>query len=269
MNPRSRTSVAGRPGQQARADRQAKTGQYLYAVVRAAQARTTYGPIGIYGGKVYAVSSGPLAAVVSDVPRVKMRPERRHLAAHHQVLNRLTDQGTILPISFGVIARAPNAIRRILHTNQAAFLDQLHRVEGKVEMGIRVVWDVPNIFEYMVAQHQELRALRDYLFRPGRGPSHTQKIELGRLFESLLNGDRATHTDTVVDALQARCVEIRPSAPRHEHEVMNLACLVRRNALDRFEDAVLEAARVFDNNYSFDFTGPWPPFNFVEAVVEV
>jgi hypothetical protein len=45
---------------------------------------------------------------------------------------------------------------------------------------------------------------------------------------------------------------------------MNLACLVKRGALPKFETAIFEAAKLFDNNYSFDYNGPWAPHNFVE-----
>jgi hypothetical protein len=50
---------------------------------------------------------------------------------------------------------------------------------------------------------------------------------------------------------------------------MNLACLVNRADLERFEQAVLQAARPFDNNYAFDFNGPWAPHNFVEMDIRL
>ena len=31
-----------------------------------------------------------------------------------------------------------------------------------------------------------------------------------------------------------------------------------------FEEGVFEAAKLFDNNYTFDFNGPWAPHNFVD-----
>ena len=46
---------------------------------------------------------------------------------------------------------------------------------------------------------------------------------------------------------------------------MSLACLVRRDAFAAFEQAVFEAAKLFDNRYAFDYNGPWPPYNFVGA----
>jgi hypothetical protein len=45
---------------------------------------------------------------------------------------------------------------------------------------------------------------------------------------------------------------------------MNLACLVERPAMPQFENRVFEAAQQFDNNFAFDYNGPWAPHNFVE-----
>ena len=52
-------------------------------------------------------------------------------------------------------------------------------------------WDLPNVFEYFVASHQELEAMRDRLFRRGRTPSVEEKVELGELFVSLLQQARS------------------------------------------------------------------------------
>ncbi len=50
---------------------------------------------------------------------------------------------------------------------------------------------------------------------------------------------------------------------------MNLACLVRREAQEQFEAGVFEAAKLFDNNFTFDYNGPWAPHNFVELDIKL
>jgi hypothetical protein len=50
---------------------------------------------------------------------------------------------------------------------------------------------------------------------------------------------------------------------------MNLACLIDRSNITAFENAVLKSAKLFDNNFSFDFTGPWAPHNFVNIDLNV
>jgi hypothetical protein len=47
--------------------------------------------------------------------------------------------------------------------------------------------------------------------------------------------------------------------------VINLACLIGRSQQKEFEQAVFHAASLFDDNYAFDYTGPWPPFHFVRV----
>ena len=245
-----------------------ESGRYLYAITDAVE-HPVYGDIGINGAAVYAVSQGPVAAVVSDITDKRIRPERKNLAAHNAVVKRLMEDTTILPVAFGTIADSPQAVREILSDHRDAFVEQLNRVRGKVEMGLRVAWDVPNIFEYIVNRHPELAALRDGVMGKQRGPSQEDKIELGRLFDRLLTQEKERHTEAVVEVLAPHCVDIEQNRPREEREVMHLACLVDRDAQKGFEDGVFEAAKRFDNNFAFDFNGPWAPHHFVHVALEV
>lgn len=242
----------------------AKSGRYLYAIVPASEERA-YGLGGIDGADVYIIANGRLAAVVSDIPNEKIRPERRHLAAQQAVLKGLLAvANAMLPMAFGIIADGPQAIRKILTRNQKAFLEQLQRVAGMVEMGLRVSLDVPNIFEYFVNTHPELRAARDRFLGTYRNPSQEDKIELGRMFDRFLNEDREAYTGKVEEILSCYCREVKRNKCRNESEVMSLACLVPREAQGRFEEGVFAAAKLFDNNFTFDYNGPWAPHNFVE-----
>ena len=241
---------------------------YVYAVITDAQGRT-YGDFGIDGRKVYSIPVGRVAAVVSDLSSEKIRPERSRLAAHQEVLKKLMAETTPLPMAFGILAESPEAVRKMLSRNQRALLVQLHRVAGRVEMGLRVTWDVPNIFEYFVNTHPELRLARDRLLGIQREPTQEQKIEVGRMFDRLLNEDRDTYAEKVEGILAPLCAEIERNKCRNEREVLNLACLVERAGRPQFETSVFEAAKQFDNNFAFDYNGPWAPHNFVEIDLQL
>ncbi|MCL5098914.1 MAG: GvpL/GvpF family gas vesicle protein [Candidatus Omnitrophica bacterium] len=246
----------------------ADVGKYLYAIMSGNECRA-YDVKGIDGNPAYSVTNGRVAAVISDCSRQRIRPERSHLAAHKDVLQRLMLEQTVLPMAFGIIADHAEGIRSLLDLNQKTFLTQLNRVEGKVEMGLRVVWDVPNIFEYFLDIHPKLRLVRDRLIGTSREPRQEDKIELGQLFDHLLNEDRETHIEQIQEVLAPCCVEIKRSQPRNVNEVANLNCLVEREAQKQLEDAVFQAAGLFDNNFAFDFNGPWAPHNFVEIQLEL
>ena len=152
---------------------------YLYAIVAGGEPRS-YPSLGIEGNDVYSISQGRVAAVVSGLAGSKIRPQRVNLAAHQAVLKCLMADTTPPPMAFGTVATSPEAVRGILVRNQRAFEEQLKRVAGKVEMGLRVAWDVPNIFEYFINTHAELRLARDRLMGVRHEFTQEEKIEIGR-----------------------------------------------------------------------------------------
>ena len=180
---------------------------YVYAIVPRLDDRIL-GPIGLDTSTVHSITGGSLSAFVSEIAG-RFRPERRHLAAHQEVLRQLMDVApAVLPVAFGMVAEDGKVMHRILSRNQRSLREQLERVHGRVEMGLRVTWDVPNIFEYFVATHEELRVTRDRFFGGHREPMQDDKIEVGRLFDRLLREDRETHG--------ARVEDPRPVLRRHQ-----------------------------------------------------
>lgn len=238
-------------------------GTYLYAILAGTAGVGELGSIGVEGGEVYCVTAGDITAAVSRVSRARLRPERKHLLAHQAVLRRLMEQCTVLPAAFGLVARSDEAVRGRLVENGELFREQLGRVAGKVEMGLRVSWNAPDLIDYFVATHPELGAARERL----RGQTEVGREELiavGKLFESLREAAREAHSERVVRELQEASAEVQLNPPRGEREVMNLSCLVRREQLGAFEKAIEAAAAPFDDHFTFELNGPWAPHSFTE-----
>jgi hypothetical protein len=244
-------------------------GRYLYAITRADDVEPSYGDIGLDDGDVYTIEAPPLAAVVSDVPNEEMRPRRRKLQAHHQVQSEVMEEATILPMSFGVIAHADEGVSALLETHREALLEQIERVEGAVEFGLAVKWTVDDVFEYVVEESDELRQRRDELYADGREPTRREKIELGKTFEEIREQIRADRAEQVEAILEEWCREIIRDDCREDEEVMNLACLVDEAATEDFEDAIVDAAEPFGDEYAFRYNGPIAPYSFVDLELDV
>jgi len=243
-----------------------RNGRYLYAIIEESVEKT-FGSIGMDGSDVYLIVEGKNAAVVSKVPNKKIRPQRKNIAAHHAVLNKIMEETTPLPMAFGIIADGEQAIRKILVNSRDVFQEKFATVAGKVEMGIRISYDVPNIFEYFISTDTELRVTRDRYFGGNREPSQEAKLELGRMFNQQLDANREEYTNQIIEILDDYCDDIKENKCRNEQEIMNLACLINRNDQERFEEGVFESARQFDNNFSFEYNGPWAPHNFVNILI--
>lgn len=249
-------------------------GTYVYAIVSGEQA-VEYGNIGLDGSPVYRIAEGAggssgLSAIASQISRARVRPERRNVAAHNAVLRRALDGGepAVLPMAFGLIAEDDEAVRVLLHKNREALQEQIALVTGKVEMGLRVLWDVPNLFEYFVNRRPELLRARDAIGDIQKA-RHADMLTLGQMFERSLNEERAHHFRSVEEVLSRNGLQIKQNPPRSEREVLNLACLVPRELQNDFDRIVDEAAASFDNHYTFDISGPWAPHNFITLSLTV
>ena len=235
---------------------------YLYGITIAGATP----PVGgVAGAAVEAIAEGVLAAIVSRLGGARLRPQRAHLAAHHRVLRDLARTGPVLPVVFGTLVPREEELRSVLRRNHAALADRLARLDDKVEMGLKVYWDVSNVFEYFVATHQELEAMRDRLFRLGRTPPLEEKVALGEMFAGLLQQARQRHARRVQEALAPCSVELRSLDAGDERMILKCACLVESGRQAEWEEGVRRAAGLFDDHYRFEYNGPWPPYNFAEV----
>ena len=246
----------------------ATTGRYLYGLIRAAE-DADFGAIGLdhdgARGRVHTVLEGSVGAVVSDFsPRERLLPLRRNLEPHNDVLKAVMRSTTVVPMTFGHVARNDEEIRKTLRRHGPAIAAQLDRVNGAVEMGLKVKWDVDSIYDYIVGVDPELAALRDQIFGRSTAPTQNEKMELGKLFEDRLNREREEQTARVLEMFKASVREVAVNVPKGEKMVMDVAFLVDRNAQKAFEERVYQVAGAFPAEYVFDYSGPWAPFHFVD-----
>jgi hypothetical protein len=216
--------------------------------------------------RVHTLSIDSLAAaVMSEYPsRQKVLPLRKNLEPHHKVLREVMKTKTIVPMTFGHVAKNEDEIAKTLRRNRDKIRAQLDRVEGKVEMGLKVKWDVDNIFEYFVSIDPELASYRDQIFGRSSAPSQDEKIELGHMFEERLAKEREDQSERVTEMFARFCGDVKVNPAKSEKLVMDLAFLVARDSLKTFEEQVYQVAGTFPAQYIFDYSGPWAPFNFVE-----
>ena len=243
-------------------------GCYLYAVVRAPADRATQGVLGLFEAPIYSLEYEGVALIASDVAAGRLRPERRNIAAHHQVQRHLMTHGPLLPMAFGMVADSRKAAERLLKSHRSVFLQQLDHLAGMVEMGLRVSLETPKVVEYFVAHSPDLQSLRDQLLVEGGG-SRDDRIEIGRQFEQVLQRTRESAIERIEAALAPVCSDIRRNPEKSERELANLACLVPSTDLADFEARIGEAADQFDDEHVFQFSGPWPPHNFVQLDVKL
>jgi len=241
---------------------------YLYGIVRSCDA-VDLGPIGIEAGgkpeRVYPLAIDDVAAVVSRCPaRARVLPIRKNLDAQSSVLRQLLNSpGGVLPFRFGHVVPDEAEVRRILATHRQDIAGELAGVAGRVELALKIFWDVENIFDHLLRQDPALSAERERLFAGGRQPSRDECIDLGRRFAARIDEERQAHGRQVLEALDDVVVDTREDPAVGEKMVLNLAILAERCRLVELEERVQEVAGRFPDTLLFKYSGPFAPFHFV------
>ncbi|MEK7405185.1 MAG: GvpL/GvpF family gas vesicle protein [Acidobacteriota bacterium] len=226
------------------------------------------GLLGLANAPVHLIRFEEIAAIVSDHPVEKLSLLRRNIEPHHRIIRELSKQTTVIPATFGHITESEAEIVELLRENHGAIREELARLAGKAEMGLKLLWDVDNIFDYFVGQDRELRMRRDRVFGKSR-VAMGEKLELGAFFERRIKQERERLSAQIVEALRPVACEVRENPATDEKMVLNAAFLIERAREKEFEEALLRAAALFDSNFALDYSGPWPPYNFVRLSLKV
>lgn len=241
-------------------------GRFLYAVILSDGERE-FGNIGLDEGGVYTIPYKDIAAVVSDHPVTTIKLLRKNLSPYHLTLRTVAETCTTIPARFGQIAEDGPEMFRVLGNNYSRLRKELERLHDKVEMGLKVFWDVENIFEYFLNKDRELETLRNrVLHRRGSPLTRAEQIEVGAFFYDKMNKMRERVTEKVVAILKDSIVEVKIDKPTDEKMVMNGGCLVWKNRRKDFEGMVEKAAGFLGKDYALKIAGPWVPFYFVEHI---
>ncbi|HUF11621.1 MAG TPA: GvpL/GvpF family gas vesicle protein [Longimicrobiales bacterium] len=239
-------------------------GKYVYCVIRS-QDEKDFGPIGIGegGNRVYTVNFQEIAAVVSDTPIRIYDPTRENVLAHELVNETVMREHTVIPMSFGTIFRTRDDIVELLKSTYQAFEDVLEKMRDKIEFGLKVLWDRDRVVAQIEEQDEDIGRLKGEITGNAQSSTYFARMQLGRLIESALETTANSYVMDIHESLKPVAVASRSNKPIGDRMIMNAAYLVERSLEQDFDEAVKALSRTYEDVLSFKYTGPWPPYNFV------
>ena len=247
--------------------------RYIYCVVDMRE-NDLFSPFVAPGdgrGQVEALRCADIAAVVSPcAPDEDAHQITRGSALGHiQVIERVMQEHTALPVRFGTVAACADLIReRVLVRRYAELRELMERMAGKHEMGVKVFWrDLDAVLREVVAESPDIRRLRDSLAQGSPEGTYYQRIDLGKLVERALALKRDREGEAITRALAALPEDFRVNPARSDRMVLDSSYLVARRLMDEFDDAVSELADRHQERLKVRYVGPVAPFNFVNLVI--
>ncbi len=258
-------SASVAPGSEApRLVGEAGAGRYVYGVIEVSEP-ASFGRIGIGGAgdPVYTVHHNDIAAVVSKTSVFIFDPTRENALAHEHVIESVMKTHTIIPMSFGTVFRTDDDIREVLRSIYASLKDVLKQMGGKLEFGLKVTWDRDKIIDELKRDDEEVFRFHQEITRKHLQSTYFARMQLGRMIDKALVSRSGDYVREIYDALRSTCVASRDNKPIGDKMIMNAAFLIQKDKEAEFDAAVNRIAKKFGDRLNFKYTGPWPPYNFV------
>jgi hypothetical protein len=237
-------------------------GRYVYCIIRSDHP-LNFGPIGIgeEPAPVYTVRCDDLSAVVSDSPLGVLDPTRDNVLAHQRVNETVMREHTVLPMSFGTVFKTRDDVTAFLKSAYRAFSDVLDKMENKLEFGLKVLWDRDAVIREIEEDDEDIHRLKTEIAAQ-KGSTYFARMQYGRLIDAALQGRSERYVAEIFDRLRDVSVAARSNKPIGDRMILNAAFLVSRAAEESFDARVKELGGKH-GMLTFRYTGPWPPYNFV------
>jgi hypothetical protein len=237
-------------------------GKYVYCIIKT-ETPLGFGPLGIGAepAETHTVNFRDIAAVVSKTPMVVQDPTRDNVLAHQRVNETVMQKHTVIPMSFGTVFKTDDDIIELLRSAYDAFIDVLNKMQDKFEFGLKVLWDRDQIIREIEEEDEDIRRLKSEISSQ-KGSTYFARMQYGRLIDAALQARSERYVAEIFHGLRDVSVASRSNKPIGDRMIMNAAFLVGRETEQAFDARVKDIGQRYDK-LTFKYTGPWPPYNFV------
>ncbi|MFE1439581.1 GvpL/GvpF family gas vesicle protein [Streptomyces sp. NPDC058739] len=233
---------------------------YVYGITAASRTSAPEGVTGVGELPLRILKEGELAAVVSDAPE-DLRPKRRELLAHQNVLAEAAADGSVLPMRFGSVAPDDDTVIGVLAERAEHYQERLRTLDGKVEYNVKASHDEEAVLHRVMSENPELRALAEANRKAGGG-SYEQRLQLGEMAAAAVKAREAEDAVDVQQALESVAAAVS-AGPESTGWLANVSFLVDRDEAEAFLTAV-DQIRQSRPHLELRVNGPLPPYSFVE-----
>ncbi|MEU0331743.1 GvpL/GvpF family gas vesicle protein [Streptomyces sp. NPDC006193] len=235
---------------------------YVYGITARSHAALPEGMTGVGEPPrpVRVLPAGDLVAVVSDAPE-DLRPKRRDLLAHQNVLAEAGAAGCVLPMRFGSVATDDDAVVQVLTERAEHYQERLRELDGKVEYNVKATHVEEAVLHLVMAENAEIRSLAEANRKAGGG-SYDDKIRLGEMVAAAVKAKEGEDAAEVRNLL-APAADAVSVGPESTGWLVNVSFLVPRASAEDFL-ATVEQVRKSHAHLDLRIHGPLPPYSFVE-----
>jgi hypothetical protein len=219
---------------------------------------------GLGGKTVEPVVLDELAALTSEVPPGKVRAKRADLLRHFDVVGKAFENGTILPLRFGIVfGDEGSLVQDFLRPRHDELVRLLRELHDRVELRVTAHYRADAVLAEIVRENPRIARLREATRERGRA-AQPALLELGELVAAELQARTARDSRALLERLRSFALAYELDEEPIENQVLRGSFLLERRRVDVFDAALDDFASTHAGRIDVKLVGPLPPHSFVE-----
>lgn len=247
-----------------------ETGIYIFCAI-GHEGEMDLGKVELEGEQrdIFLISYKDASMVAAEVPQKIYHPKRENLMMHQQVISRVMEQSdTVVPISFGNVFRSKEDVEALLENLYPQFETLFPAIKGKIEIGLKVIGK-SEWLESVVKESPGVEKMSTSLKGKSESAGYYERIQLGGMAQKVFQNLQTEMKSEIFAPLQEAAESAKANDPSSERMLLNAAFLIDRDKEKEFDELVNKAHEAWKGKADFNYSGPWPAYNFVNIRLKV
>ena len=207
---------------------------YIYGIIEASEEKL-FDLCGFAAyEEVYTIPYQDISAVVSDSEFVDYTSfpndqVARYLLKHQQVIEKVIDSYTIIPMRLGTYAFNTSEVEEILSKGYQRFKDIFRKIDNKIEIDVVATWNDLNSVIKEIGEEQDVKKLKEESMSKPEGVSAKDQIRIGNLIKNILDNKRERCALEIETELKDVSIDFRKHDLMDDRMIFNIAFLIDKN----------------------------------------
>lgn len=252
---------------------------YLYCVI---ESKPNYNCLKDIGVKIYPIYFQGTYAVVTKVSPDEFSEDNlkknlndmewveKRVRQHEKIIEEIMKDTTVLPFKFGTVFQSEENVEKLLKEHNTEFKQIIEDLDGKEEWGLKIYCNLTKFKESLAKENERIQDLDRQIASVSEGKAYLLKKKKEELIKEIISQKISEYTQDSFTRLKKVCLEAKINkilpkevTEREDEMVFNAAYLVNKNRIKDFENVLSYLKTKYSNKgLTFDYTGPWPPYNF-------
>ncbi len=247
--------------------------KYIYGIIEASEENVfNLGGIAAYE-EVYTIPYQDISAVVCDSSFVDYTtlPKdlvARYLLRHQQVIEKIMDTYTVIPMKLGTYAFNIGEIKKILYKGYMRFKDIFKKIDNKIEIDVAATWNDLNSVVKEIGEGEKIKELKEKLMSKPEGVSPEDQMKVGSFIKNILDIKKEKLASEIGAVLRKISIDSRAHRLMDDRMIFNTALLIDKDKKTELEKRLDEINKLYNEKIDFRCVGPLPPYSFYTVEVK-